>query len=124
MKDNIYYLLKGYLSEYMTDVTYEQVETFARIRRLAKKHHRLAEYDCNGEGIVKGKFYRLDGNYKGAYLPDGETSIFTAESDKIEEKIKKLAESIGLTADFQGDPRGATVTLKASDNRTIYPNYV
>ena len=124
MKDNIYYLLKGYLSEYMNNVTYEQVETFAKIRRLAKKHHRLAEYDCNGEGVVNGKFYRLDGEYEGAYLPDGETSIFTAESDKIETKIRKLALSLGLAVEFQGDPRGATVILETTDNRTIYPNYV
>ena len=121
MTDRQYYLLKGYLAEYIDNPTYKQVETFAKIRRLARKHHRLAEYDCNGEGIIRGKYYSLAD--KEGYLADGETSVFTAESDKIEQKITKLAETMGLTTEFQGDPRGATVKLHTNTSE-IYPLYV
>ena len=124
MTDRQYYAIKGYLSDYLNfdKITYDLIMTFAKIRRLAKKHHRLAEYDCNGEGYVKGKFWRLDDEkaFSNIGTPE-EKTIFTVESDKIEAKIQELAESIGLKADFQGDPRGATVILKTSRNQEIYP---
>jgi hypothetical protein len=83
------------------------------IRRLERKVQRLAEADCNGEGYVGGKFYRLDGSTPGAYI--GEDSVFTVASEKIEAKIKVLADSVGLKTEFQGDPRGYTVRLFWND---------
>lgn len=101
------------------------ITQYFKIRRLAKKHHRLAKMDCNGEGVLRGYTYTR-GNVEGkdrwkisAYLRDGETTIFTAESDKVEAKISELALSIGLLASFQGDPRGNTVKLETGDGREI-----
>jgi len=85
------------------------------LRRLAIKHHRLAEMDCNGEGIVGGRFYRLDGSTSVAYINRSQgregISIFEAESDKVEAKIKAIAERLELRVEFQGDPRGYTVKV-------------
>ena len=114
MNKHFYQIMGRLLTQTATPAHYkenaEKVDSIMKIRRLAKKHHRLAEMDCNGEGWIKGTFYRLDGNYTGAYVKD-DVSIFTAESDKIEEKIQALAAEVGLRAEFQGDPRGATVKL-------------
>ena len=104
---------------------------YMRIRRLAKKHHRLAEMDCNGEGYINGQRYyggtiddwakrQYGASVRSSYAADSEDSIFALESDKIEKKIEGLAESIGLFVFFQGDPRGGTVTLYADKNKHQY----
>ena len=110
-----YWELLGRLDK-VTPENYEERQVFMavymQIRRLAMRHHRLAEMDCNGEGSIRGRFYRLD-------QPEGyvseDVSVFTAESDKVEAKITSLASSVGLAAGFQGDPRGCTVTLTRGD---------
>ena len=84
------------------------------LRRLALKHHRLAEYDCNGEGYILGQFIRLDGSNPKAYV-DADTSIFTAVSDKIEAKINAICDRLGFRVEFQGDPRGYTVKIFKGD---------
>lgn len=84
------------------------------LRRLANKHHRIAEMDCNGVGIIRGQAYTTGQGgafHKSAYLPDGETTIFTAESDKVEAKIQGICDRLGLRVEFQGDPRGYTVKV-------------
>ena len=115
-----YWELLGRLDR-VTPENYEERQTFMavymQIRRLAMRHHRLAEMDCNGEGYIRGQFYRCDGSTPGAYVSE-DVTIFTAESDKIETKITKLAQSIGLSVDYQGDPRGYTVNLKRG-NQTV-----
>lgn len=101
------------------------------IRRLARKHHRLAEMDCNGEGVIRGVHYyggtiddyaRRQYGYgvKSAYVKD-DVSVFNVESDKVSDKIKALIEKLPYDAmkgqlypwkvEFQGDPRGNTVKL-------------
>ena len=95
---------------------------FMELQRLAKKHHKLAEMDCNGEGVIRGVHYyngtiddyakRTYGyGVKSAYLKD-ETTVFDVESEKVQDKIKKLAQDLRLDVEFQGDPRGATVKIK------------
>lgn len=96
----------------------ESMPSLMTLRRLARKHHRLAEMECNGEGRVKGIYYRLDGSTPGAYVSE-DVSIFSAESDKVEVKIKKIAEKIGLTVEFQGDPRGYTVKFYDQQKRFV-----
>jgi hypothetical protein len=98
-----------------------RVELFLKLRRLERKNQRLCEMSCNGEGIVNGKFYRCDGSVKGAYLPDGETSIFDAEASKVEDKIRALVtgSGFGYTAEFQGDPRGYTVRIFTADKKDL-----
>ena len=102
-------------------------DAFDAIRRLARKHQRLAEMSCNGVGYVKGQMYyngRIDDyakrqygpNVKSAYLDkDCEETIFDNESDKVQDKINALAKPVGLTVEYQGDPRGATVKVKYQD---------
>jgi hypothetical protein len=99
----------------------DRVLLLLKVGRLERKNQRLCEMSCNGEGVVNGKFYRCDGSVKGAYLPDGETSIFDAESSKVEDKIRKLVSNsgFGYTAEFQGDPRGYTVRIFTADKRDI-----
>lgn len=112
MKHNQYYLIAGYLQDMAGQwIDRDIAETLAKVKRLARKHNRLAEYDCNGEGYVNGKFWRLDD--KAAYV--GGESIFTRESDKVEAKIKALADGLGMAVKFQGDPRGYTVRLFMGD---------
>lgn len=99
------------------------INTYLTIRRLAKKHHRLAEMDCNGAGYVKGQAYyagtiddyakrQYGNNVKSAYvIPQQEYTVFQIESDIIEDKIKALCAKVGFEVEFQGDPRGNTVKL-------------
>lgn len=103
----------------------DTIKDMLTLRRLAKKHHRLAEMSCNGEGYIKGTHYyngtiddyarRTYGmGVKSAYIIDpniDDTTIFDVESINIESKIEALAKKIGLKVEFQGDPRGNTVKL-------------
>lgn len=89
-----------------------------QIRRLERKSQRLAEYDCNGEGFVGGKFYRLDGSTPGAYIKADrpgesgeEESVFCVALNRLHLKIANIALAVDLRPEFQGDPRGYTVRL-------------
>jgi hypothetical protein len=98
------------------------LDVLLTIRRLALKHHRLAEMSCNGEGVIRGAFYSMSIGHplpgiNIAYLHPkakgalGELTIFDVESHKAEAKIRALCAKIGFTVEFQGDPRGCTVKL-------------
>lgn len=99
------------------------IDGLISIRRLARKHNRLAEMDCNGEGVIRGVHYysggiddyakRTYGNgVKSAYTTtDPNKTIFEIEGEKVEGKIKKICESVGFDVEFQGDPRGYTTKL-------------
>jgi len=107
-----------YFGQNHKNFTANDYDLIRKISRLAHKHHRQCENDCNGEGFVNGRFYKCDGSTPGAYMPDNETTVFVKEIEKIENKINKLIEksttfSKGLqfTIEFQHDPRGATVKL-------------
>ena len=100
---------------------YSDFEVLQKVKRLAKKHHRLAEMDCNGYGVVKGKMYyngTIDSyakknygyNVQSAFVED-EVTIFDVEADRIEDKIKDLIKGTAFNVEFQGDPRGNTVKL-------------
>ena len=124
MTRNKFYSYYGYL-HYITGVLiiWEQAKIIEGLKRLAKKHHRLAEMDCNGEGVIRGVHYyagaiddyarrTYGAGVKSAYIKD-DVSIFDIESDKIRDKIIDLVHALGdkFEAQFQGDPRGATVRL-------------
>lgn len=80
-----------------------------KIKRLMTQHTRLAEYDCNGEGWVRGKKYRTDS--ENAYV-NANITIFYAEMKKIEQKIRSMLKGKrSFSVEFQGDPRGWTVKL-------------
>ena len=109
-----------YFGQKHPNFDYKDYDLIRKISKLAHKHHKQAENDCNGEGWVKNKFYRCDGSVKGAYLADNETTIFSAEMDTIEDKITKLLMGAKdkpgycygkFTVEFQYDPRGHTVKL-------------
>ena len=102
------------------------------LRRLANKHHKLAEFDCNGVGYIRGRVYYSGMGYgekpddhevreygcgvKSAYLSkDAEETIFDAEQDKVRQKIEGICNRIGLRVEFQGDPRGYTVKFYKGD---------
>lgn len=95
------------------------------IRRLANKHHKLAEMECNGAGVIRRQSYyggniddwaRREYGYgvKSSYIAD-DVSVFSIESDKVEAKIKGLCDKIGLRVEFQGDPRGYTCKFYMGD---------
>lgn len=108
---------------------FDAVESIYRLRRLAQKDQRIAVMDCNGEGWIRGIHYTnavpagdtnkvLGIHSRSAYLNKGdEESIFTIEGGKIADKIRSEIKILSkLTnrsweAEFQGDPRGATVRL-------------
>ena len=106
-------------------LTYETHRPFVMelltLRRLANKHHRLAEMECNGEGYLRGELYSWDNSKSWANSPSvfsedkEETTIFQIESDKVEAKIKAICERLGLRVKFQGDPRGYTVKFYKGD---------
>lgn len=100
-----------------------QVKVLLTISRLAKKHHHLAEYACNGEGWVRGQRYTLgkpeNGSLSGykwdrkSPFLDADTSIFDVESGKAEDAITALVRQLGSewSVEYQGDPRGNTVKV-------------
>lgn len=82
--------------------------TLLTLRRLAKKHHKLAEIACNGEGYIRGQFYSGDSNTGNTAMVTNGVYVWDIESGKVEAKIKALTDKIGLRVEFQGDPRGYT----------------
>lgn len=71
------------------------------ICRLAKRHHRLAEIACN-----RGLTEREEAEDRGL-------------ESQIKEVVSKLplVKGVAIRPRFQGDPRGATVTLIMPDGR-------
>ena len=110
------------------------IDLYLTIRRLAKKHHRLAEMSCNGEGIIRGQRYyggtiddwsrREYGSSVKSAFPhrnddvNADVSVFDEESDKVEAKIADLVGQLGKgwRVEFQGDPRGNTVSLYCGES--------
>lgn len=94
-----------------------------QIKRLARKHHKMAIASCNGYGVVRGQVYyhgTIDDYAKRTYgqsvktaytVPGDEETIFDRESDRIREKLITLGNKLGLYLEFQGDPRGQTVKV-------------
>src|SRR3990167_10314196 len=97
-----------YRAGYGYEAAFESLAEIMTLRRLAMKHNRLAEMSCNGEGYVKGKFYSWDNRLAINCSPavSEDVSIWDIESDKVEAKIKAIANRLGLRVEFQGDPRG------------------
>lgn len=106
---------------------YDAIQRLKSIRRLTKKHDSLAVMDCNGFGFIRGQAYyngsiddyakrTYGAGVKSAYIK-GEETIFDKESHKVTEKISAQLKLISAdtcltwTAEYQGDPRGATVRL-------------
>ena len=129
-----HYMIFGILAKNMKRAVKmpDDIEAFEKLRRLARKHHRLAEMDCNGVGVLRGKTYYAGSidkwareQYGNNVLPayqhtDPDRSVFDVESDVLQGKILEIAHSFGFTVEFQGDPRGNTVKIYADNNKAQY----
>lgn len=111
MNDKMFFMIIGRLTTAGINANKKGlVDAIYKVRNLSLKHHRQTENACNGEGVVRGKFYRLD-SPEGYVSPD--VSVFDVEIERIEKQIISiLAPYKGIKASFQHDPRGATVRLK------------
>lgn len=111
-------------------------EAINQLKKLARKHHRLAEMSCNGAGRINGKAYyagliddyakrEYGSDVLSAYIDTGyEDTIFDLEAEKVATKINSLINTLNCSADtkkgrgkrhfrveYQGDPRGNTVKV-------------
>lgn len=98
-------------------LTSDKIDDFARLYRLAKKLHRTYEIDCNGCSREKFKFETWK-QYDRAREEQLEKNEL--EQNRVEEKIRKLCNSLGIEHYLQRDPRGlplylSTEKLSASD---------
>lgn len=138
MKTKTYFKMFHTIAKVHNNADDVLVEKLLTIRRLAKKHHRLAEMDCNGEGVIRGVHYyngtiddyarrEYGQGVKSAYVVRSgtlndpklaeETTVFDVESEKVQDKIIDLVKKLGKgwKVEFQGDPRGNTVKLYYGD---------
>lgn len=107
--------------------SYDLAQTIAKLSRLAKKHHKFCEMDCNGRGWINGKLITTALSFGetgaqgkrpavSAYCTEAnEKTVFYAGIYGTQGKILSLCQSYGLTAKFQGDPRGCTVRIYYND---------
>lgn len=66
---------------------------------------RLAEEQCNGYQDWKGNW------------DEKRTKRAEEKEARIERRVRELCAEIGVTADFQGDPRGHVVKIVTADHR-------
>ena len=93
--------------------TAQDMAAMRKIGRLAKKHHRLAEMYCNGEGWLRGEHYTLGTPVAGetSGIVGDDDNVFSINMEKIEKKIETLLVGHHVRVEFQNDPRGETVKL-------------
>lgn len=94
--------------------TAQDMAIMRKVSRLAKRHTRLAEMFCNGEGWIGGKHYTLGTPDRGEVsgLIGDDDNIFSVEMEKIENKIQALfPDHNNIQVEFHNDPRGETVQL-------------
>lgn len=97
------------LTRYLPEQTTYEVREAARIFLTgAARHSRLAEDLCNGHPANYSP--HLDARTLGELQEAWEARIEKAEA-RCEARLTKLAASLGLGIEFQGDPRGYTVRL-------------
>lgn len=90
----------GKMSREFPDFTLAEVTEFAEeLMRLARRHGKLAERECNGHQT-------WDGNWDEAAAKRDELA-----GERLEARITKLCERMGCGVKFGGDPRGYTVLL-------------
>ncbi len=76
--------------------------------RYARTHQRLAELECNGPGDYVSRIpYPRAGEIYAEHQ-----AMVEKKTAAVEARAKKLAESLGMTLDCQGDPRGYTMKLQ------------
>lgn len=109
MNDRMYFMMVGLLHTVGIKSDRQLVEAIYKVRNLTKKLHRQYEYDANGQGYVRGKFYRTDSP---AGYVDENTSVFQAEAERLEGQIAKTLSPYPIKVTFQPDPRGAPVILQ------------
>lgn len=97
-------------------------EAVFKIAKLARKHQKMQEMNCNGYGWMGGTFYTTGLVLEAAlikkvsaYIAD-DVTVFDVEAARLEKVIVRLAGS-EFAAEFQGDPRGATVRLTYNGRR-------
>ena len=118
--DRKFHEIWGRLARLGFNPTDEMVDALLKVRRLERKHQRLSEYDCNGDGYVNGKHYRTDTD--AGYVSEDET-VFHAAAVKVREKIIETMQgpicSNKWRVEFQGDPRGYTVRVYDNTARDL-----
>ena len=91
---------------------YEDLLFVRKISRLATTHRRLCEMDANGEGHIRGKYYKADN--PSAYV--GEETVFFVEIENIEGRISALIQA-PFSVTYQGNCREKTVKLFYENER-------
>jgi len=111
--------------------TMATLDIISKVAKQARLYQKMAEYSCNGEGILHGrkittaigteahpadKFY-TDKGYSTAYANIEMTvTEFDKESIKARKKIEDvIKDNTDFKAKFQGDPRGVCVRLRWKD---------
>lgn len=119
---------------------YEDYELALKLLRLASRHQKLAEMDCNGYGTINGQTYYngpIDARQefghlvKSAYINENkDETIFDIESERVVDQAKKtinhnMVKSLKdrpnepLSSNFrietQGDTRGCTMKVFYKD---------
>lgn len=100
-----------YFGQKHPDFDYKDMDVIKQVRRLARKHNRQCENNCNGDGYIKGSYYRLDNDK--AYIKE-DYNVFDQEIDRIERRILYILNplvNLKWKITFQHDPRGNTVKL-------------
>lgn len=115
------YTILGFLTRHtQANIPWDTCQTVKKVTNLAKAHQRQCENDCNGHGFIPRKGWFTTANPQGtpnsAYLNNEPSieyteTVFDQEIAKIEDKIIKLLKTTCLSAEFQHDPRGATVRI-------------
>lgn len=109
------------LNEFGPDVsTNERIDVCRKLSRYAHTHHRLAEAQCNGDWPAENgeRVVTPCAKCESQWVPSTLDKHGNCKSCRIEASIAKLCTEYGFAADFQGDPRGATVTIKVPSGRT------
>lgn len=88
---------------------YEVCEAIQKIKHLASKHSQCCIYLCNGTKLTNTDYLSPLTLEKHRY----EQEQFDKDIERIETKIDTLAKEFSMWAEYQYDPRGATVKLFA-----------
>jgi len=80
----------------------EFVRDYEELKKLARSLHKLYEHNCN-YGLTKRQYKRLE---------------------KLEQKVKQIAQKWGLIADICTDPRGMPICLIEEKDQFRYNGLV
>ena len=94
--------------------TFKIIDAAKRMMRHARTYSRVQEMVCNGHPAQSSNLPIETINK----LQAKHDAYCEAQEKRMERLITKAATDIGLTVDFQGDPRGYTVKVQLPDGRS------